>query len=109
MRPGELEIGRRAEGGNHTLALAGELDLASARELEQIVAELCAADAKRVTLDLSGVTFIDSSGLRALLGSREICAAHGHELLLSGCTDYVRQLLELTGLDSVLSFDGARG
>ncbi|HEY1688818.1 MAG TPA: STAS domain-containing protein [Solirubrobacteraceae bacterium] len=106
MRPGELAIDRRTENGNHTLALAGELDLASARGLEQIVAEICATDAKRIVVELSKVTFIDSSGLRALLGSREICAAHGHELTLSGCTDYVRKLLELTGLDSVLSCDG---
>jgi len=53
----------------------------------------------RFTIDLSGVTFIDSSGLAMLVRIRRAATDAGMDLRLAGTPPRVRQLLEITGLD----------
>ena len=67
MRPGELAVEDRPSGDGHTLALAGELDIATAPDLEAMIHSLCADGAGEIVLDIGQVSFVDSSGLRAIL------------------------------------------
>lgn len=53
--------------GHHTLVLSGELDLAKAPGLEAVITRLCGDGVNGISLDLSGLTFMDSSGLQAVL------------------------------------------
>jgi anti-anti-sigma factor len=64
------------------VVLEGDLDLASADTLEREVKELRAAGFERVVVDLRQVGFIDSSGLRVLLGLRSDASRDGHTLAL---------------------------
>ena len=58
-----------------------------------------------VVLDLSAVTFTDSTGLTALVRVRELADAHGARCRLRGVHPRTRQLLKMTGL--LNTFDGS--
>jgi anti-anti-sigma factor len=85
-------------GDLHWLILAGELDLASAPALEAKVDELCVDGASAVVLDLSKLTFMDSTGLQAVLAATKRCGQHGTDFSLAGATGAVQRLFELTGI-----------
>jgi anti-sigma B factor antagonist len=58
---------------------------------------------KSVEVDLSGVTFIDSTGLNTLIGALSACESNGGALALSATLpDQVRRVLEITGVDTLL-------
>lgn len=94
---GQLVISRTREDGRHTLALQGELDLVTAPELEDTVAALCLEGARELVLDMRQVVFMDSSGLRTVLASMDMCRQHGCELMVvPGAAG--RRLFEITGV-----------
>ena len=82
VSPARLEITRSSDGTDIVLALAGELDLASAPALEQALEDFGDSIPHRLLIDLSGVGFMDSTGLRALLLARQRTEAAGRELVL---------------------------
>jgi anti-sigma B factor antagonist len=102
MKPGELEIIVEQDGDGFELRLVGELDLASADELEQRITMLCLEGASQIGLDLERLDFVDSAGLRAMLAARQTCEQSGCSLALRNCSERVRRVLELTGMDAVL-------
>jgi anti-sigma B factor antagonist len=104
MRPGELVVENSMQNGRHTLALAGELDLATACDLEAAVLQVCADGAEDVTLDLSQLVFVDSAGLRAVVSARAICTEHGCSLRTTHAQKPVERLFELTGLAQKLPY-----
>jgi anti-anti-sigma factor len=96
--PPLLAIEVTSADGRSKVSVAGELDAASAGELEAaLTAEVSASTA--VELDLGGVGFIDSSGLRALLVAQQAADDAGGSLVLVATTPAVDRLLELTGLN----------
>jgi anti-sigma B factor antagonist len=99
-----LSVKTRAEGRRHTLVLAGELDLATAPELDAMTEQVCADGAGELVLDLRELAFIDSSGLRAILRAWQHCEAHRCELFLTSGSPAVQRLFELTGLLERLPF-----
>lgn len=80
MVPEEFTIQRISEDRHCTLILAGQLDLASAPTLEEMIVGLCADGTRELVLRLDDLTHFDRTGLRLLLHGRELCAAHGGEL-----------------------------
>ncbi len=97
-----LEIRAESEGLSHVLWLTGELDLVSAGLLETRIAELCADGAGRIVLEMSGLEFMDSTGLRALLTSQELCGVNSCQLMIGEMSTQVSRLLELSGLEGRL-------
>jgi anti-sigma B factor antagonist len=95
---GQLLIKQTRDGARHTLALEGELDLATAPDLEDTIAALCLDRARELVLDLRHVVFIDSCGLRTVLAAMEMCRLHGCEFMLVAGTGASRRLFELTGV-----------
>jgi anti-anti-sigma factor len=63
-------------------------------------------DVSTIVLDLQDLTFIDSSGLLAVLEARRRAMSNGHRLLLSGASPVARRLIELTGTQSLLDEQG---
>jgi anti-sigma B factor antagonist len=100
----ELNIQAHRQQDRHTLELTGELDLASAPELEAMVAQACADGASEIVLDLSRMRFIDSSGLKAILSASSLCATNACELYLTPAPEPVHRLFELTRLIDRLQF-----
>lgn len=99
-----LSVNARPEGRRHTLALAGELDLATAPELEAMTEQVCANGAGELVLDLRELAFIDSTGLHAILRARAHCKAHRCELFLTPGPPAVQRVFELAGLLERLKF-----
>ncbi len=84
--------------GVHSLIAGGELDIASAPAFEARIAELCADGIGTVVLDLSRLTFMDSTGLQVVLAAAKECAQQGLDFVLTGATSSVQRLFELTGV-----------
>ncbi|MBA3808454.1 MAG: STAS domain-containing protein [Solirubrobacterales bacterium] len=99
-----FEIQDHVQEGRHTLVLRGELDMAVAEDLERAIAGICSAPTRGIALDLAKLSFIDSTGLRAVVRGSELCREHGCEFaLIPGCAA-VQRVFELTGLIDVLPF-----
>lgn len=93
-----LTIEIRPERDYVIVAVAGEIDIATVAELRERLFEL--ADSGRpVIADLSQVSFVDSTGLGALVGAARRAAAHGGSLHVVGARPQIRQLFRVTGLD----------
>jgi anti-sigma B factor antagonist len=86
--------------GRIVIAVAGEIDVSTAPQLERALAE--AGAEKRVVLDLSECQFIDSSGLRTLLGARSAAESAGGSLALVVADSGLLRVFEVVGLGDVL-------
>jgi anti-anti-sigma factor len=104
MNVGELSVGVIRNDDRYTLILTGELDLASAPAIAQIVPELCASGATEIVLDLRQLAFMDSTGLRTILSSKTTCERHLCEFSLIPGPRAVQRVFELTGLAEKLPF-----
>ncbi|HWJ62466.1 MAG TPA: STAS domain-containing protein [Acidimicrobiales bacterium] len=80
----------------------GELDAASAATLAGALEQL-PVGGTGVALDLSGVSFIDSSGLRVIAAQVQRSEAAGTAFSVSAASDAVRRIFEMTGLTSLLA------
>src|SRR5918998_6795406 len=96
----EVTASEDPETGGTLLRVGGELDLVSEPQLNDALDN---AAGRPIRIDLSELTFMDSTGLRALLG-----AARAHEQLTLGgeLQPAVRRLLELTQTLEILPFRG---
>ncbi|MFN8023429.1 MAG: STAS domain-containing protein [Acidimicrobiales bacterium] len=95
-----VRVEPRADGGR-TLRVEGEIDLATAPQLEQAMAD-ASAGVTCVGVDLAGVRFIDSTGLRVLLASQQTAQAAGVEVCVTDASEVARRLFELTGTSARL-------
>ena len=80
------------------LSASGELDMTNAAELTESLQAMADSSAKVVVADLSGVTFIDSTGLNALIVGRKRLEERGGELRLVMTHPHVLKVFEITGL-----------
>lgn len=87
-----------------TIVLTGEADLVGVPKIEAALKDACAGEPELIVVDLRSLTFIDSSGLHALLTGHELCRARGHELRIIPGPEKVQRLFELTGMDDALPF-----
>jgi anti-anti-sigma factor len=83
-------------GNRHRVVLSGELDLATAPELEAVILRIC-GDGKAVVLDLRRLTSMDSSGLRLMLLARSLCRECGSEFSVIPGEQNIPHLLEISG------------
>ncbi|HEU5111229.1 MAG TPA: STAS domain-containing protein [Micromonosporaceae bacterium] len=85
-------------------AVVGEVDLATAQILRESLLDVLREHPPAVlTVDLSGVTFLDCAGISALVAAHNAAVAGGCQLSVTGSRPIVRQLLDLTGLLGILS------
>jgi anti-sigma B factor antagonist len=95
----------RVRGDAVVLALHGEVDLHAAPELRERLAATIDGGAPAVLVDLSDVTFVDSTALGVLVGAMKRLRATRRPLRLVAPRPDVRRLLEITLLDRVLGID----
>jgi anti-anti-sigma factor len=104
-KPGSLDVAIAQVDGAVKVSLQGELDLASARKVEEHFASIDAQSPSRMVVDLGGLTFIDSSGLRVLLLADARARERGYELVLLPGGEPVQRVFEVTGALDVLRFE----
>ena len=85
-----------------TARISGEVDHHGAREImEELDREIDAALPGRLALDLSGVTFMDSSGIGLVMGRYRLMQELGGELRVTGVPSHIRKVMRLSGLDKL--------
>jgi anti-anti-sigma factor len=102
--PGSFDVASSANDGSVTVTLRGELDLASIDALQERLTDVEQGSPRRIVLDLSELSFIDSSGLRMLLLADGRARESGRELVLTQSTDPVQRVFEMTGARDLLRF-----
>ena len=86
------------DGGVRVLRLEGELDLAGVDQFEHLLAADRPPATATFVVDLRGLTFIDSSGLRALIMADQGVRQEGGRLIVVRGADRVNEVLEMTGV-----------
>ena len=92
----------------HVIELGGEVDLYTAPEFKERMVKVIDGGKKRVVVDLSKATFIDSTTLGVLVGGVKRLRPEGGSLTLV-CTDQnICKIFEITGLDRVFTIHATR-
>lgn len=85
----------------NVLPLEGEIDLHVSPRVAASLGALINRKPARLVVDLSRVTYIDSSGLAVLIEGMQNMEAYGGKFLLAGLQDNVRAIFEISRLDQV--------
>jgi anti-anti-sigma factor len=98
-----LNVATAVDNGVARVAIQGELDLDRADEVAGELTALAAQGATSVIIDASALTFIDSSGLRALLTARDQLHRAGATLHVTNLSPSVERVLDMTGTRELLT------
>ncbi len=105
---GIFEVREEGDGATRLLRISGELDLSTVPVLARHVDERLADKPTTLTLDLSALTFMDSSGLRLLIELNERARTEPWELaLIPSQHESANAVLRMTGADAALPFGAA--
>jgi anti-anti-sigma factor len=80
------------------LPLEGEIDLHVAPRIDESLRRMLGKRPPRLVVDLSRVTYIDSSGLAVLIAAAQDIEVYGGRLMLAGAQQNVRSIIESSGL-----------
>lgn len=86
------------------MIVTGRLDTNTAPELEMALKALPQAK-QTLHLDLSGIEYVSSAGLRVILLAHKIMLPHGGKMVLRQPSEFCRQVLGATGMDGILAFE----
>jgi anti-sigma B factor antagonist len=96
------------DGERHVLAVRGEIDLFTAPELKQVLAESIEAGRIRIIVDLTETTFLDSTALGVLIGAvKRLRSRHG-ALAMVNVDENIAKTFEITGLDQIFTIVATR-
>lgn len=101
--PSAFSLRSTRDGDTHVIAPGGELDLESAKALDDELARVERTDAAQIVVDLSGLKLIDSVGIGVLIHAAARSRAHDRLRILRGA-DNIQRPFELSGLASRLPF-----
>ena len=101
-----MPITLQTQPGGATITLAGEIDHHGARammaELEEAIATLLP---RKLTLDLSGITFMDSSGIALLLRTHRHVTGYGGTLRVTNIPTQPRRVLDAAGVGRIITLE----
>ena len=103
-RFGFLGMSSERQGHIHAIVLTGELDLTGIAEVTRELRLAEASDAGQIVLDLTGLTFIDSSGVRMIVEACARSRADGDRLALTRAPGPVQRIFDMTDLTKRLPF-----
>jgi anti-sigma B factor antagonist len=90
------------------ISVAGRVDSSTAPELESALKKLVEANKTRIVLDLKGVEYMSSAGLRAMVSTLKAVKRVNGDLRLACPSPRVEEVLRLAGLTSIFSIYGSR-
>lgn len=85
------------------LALEGEIDLHRSPQIKESLEPLIAQKVQRILVDFSAVTYIDSSGLAAMIETLQRIQAYGGKFAMFGLRDNVLGIFKIARLDQIFS------
>jgi anti-sigma B factor antagonist len=92
------------DSGAHVVSVMGEVDLATAPALEQTLLGVAEDRADEVIVDLTGCSFLDSNGLKALLATRARLERSNRRLALVLSNPNVLRIFQITQSDELFEF-----
>lgn len=90
--------------GQYLATLKGELNTATALEVEEIFKPLYKSDGRDVTIDCTELEYIASSGLRILISILKGAKANGSKVVLKNLNDDIKNVFKLTGFINLFEF-----
>ena len=97
------------EGGRPLVSVIGEVDLASARAFEETLRRVAERPTGDVIVDLSGCSFFDSTGLKALLDTRVQLNRSNRPMTLVVSNPNVMKIFQITGFDTLFAMHASLG
>jgi anti-sigma B factor antagonist len=97
----QLDLHTEEADGGVTVRLAGELDLSQGERFREELARAEEREPQALIVDLRGVTFMDSTGLRLLLGAMRSCEEAGRRFTIVRGQQQVQDLFRVAGLEDV--------
>jgi anti-sigma B factor antagonist len=97
----QIDVDQSSDAGVVVVKPLGEVDLASSPQLRARLIELIAGHPTRMIMDLSQVSYMDSSGVATLVEAMQQCRRHSATLALAGLQTRVRSVFEIARLDTV--------
>jgi anti-sigma B factor antagonist len=105
---GELSVSR--DGGTIVVAVSGEVDESNADEIARALDDLARSDGQGLVIDLSGLDFIGSAGIRALLSvNRTVPASAGLIRIVAPEGSLTRRILLLVEAQRLMALDATLG
>lgn len=99
----QLSVSQTSAGNVPILAVNGEVDVYSAQALKDRIGELIQSGQTTLIVDLTGVAFLDSTGLGALVEARAATTEAGGSLPIVCNQERILKLFTITGLDGVFT------
>jgi anti-sigma B factor antagonist len=103
----DLQVSTREESGRTVVAATGEVDVYTAPTLDDELTRATAAGVTSLVVDLSGVDFLDSTGLSVLVKALERVRERDGRLDVVVTAERVAKVFRITGLDEMLSLHGS--
>jgi anti-sigma B factor antagonist len=103
---GDIEIASGGTEMDKTVAIQGRITVSNSGEMRTALAKALRTKPTSVSLDLSGVSYLDTSGLATLIEAVRIARDQGTRLMLTGMHDQPRYFFEITHLDKVFDIGG---
>lgn len=97
-----IKIDATENEGEYLVSVSGELDLYTAPELKQVVEPVAASGEHDLIIDLSELSYMDSTGLGIFVGTLKDLNKHNKELHVLGVNDRILKLFEITGLRDLM-------
>ncbi|MET9607873.1 STAS domain-containing protein [Streptomyces sp. NPDC006512] len=99
----QLIIHTRTTPAGPVIELAGDLDHHSAPRVRAVLPGLALEAGQQLVMDLSGVTFCDSTGITVMIAARNHAAGAGAGIALAAVPDRVHRIFRIVGLDRVFT------
>lgn len=94
-----LQVSRSTVGAATVIAAVGELDLHTAPELRTALSEATTEQVRLLVVDLTGVDFMDSTGLSTIVAAVAASRAYGGEVRVVAASEKITKVFVLTGVD----------
>jgi anti-sigma B factor antagonist len=108
MPPEFVIIEQGSEAGHFVIAARGEIDLFTAPELKQVITDAIESGERRMAIDLTEVSFLDSTALGVLIGAVKRLRSRGGALAVVNTDSSIAKTFQITGLDQIFTIVPSR-
>ncbi len=100
-----MELTHDKKGENLIITIKGRLDAATAPVADEAINKIMEEDCRQVLFNLNDLEYLSSGGLRVILGVAKQLKQKGVKLVLCSHTQFVREIFEVSGFDSLIPID----
>ena len=103
-----MDIQTERDNGTLIAKAAGRIDGVNARDFEEALKDAISTDDNTVVMDLEGLSYISSAGLRVILLIAKTLRKRNAELMLCSLSDPIREVFEISGFDKIIPVHASR-